>query len=89
LPIECTIFYDRSFELDIISFATPLSRIEDLKCIKNLRGNFIYFISTTGITGSQIKGFQPLEEKVKSLRDIVGSKKIMCRLWYKRKKRYS
>ena len=69
-------FYDRSFELDIIPFATPLSRIEDLECIKNLRGDFIYFISTTGITGSQRKGFQPLEEKVKSLRDIVGSKKI-------------
>jgi tryptophan synthase alpha chain len=70
-------FYERNFELDIIPFVTPVSRAEDLVCIKSLRGNFIYFISTTGITGSQIKkGFQTLKEKVESLRGIVGSKKI-------------
>ena len=69
-------FYERNFELDIIPFATPVSRVKDLESIKRLRGNFIYFISTTGITGSQIKGFQPLKGKVEALRGIVGDKKI-------------
>ena len=69
-------FYERNFDIDIIPFATPTSRLEDFECIKSLRGNFIYFISTTGITGSQTKGFEPLKEKVEALRGIVGNKKI-------------
>jgi tryptophan synthase alpha chain len=69
-------FYEGDFDLDIIPFATPVSRLEDFERIKDLRGNFIYFISTTGVTGSQMKGFEPLKEKVEALREIVGNKKI-------------
>ena len=81
-------FYNEGFDIDIIPFATPLMRANDLAYMKNLRGNFIYFISTTGVTGSNIAGLDYLKEKVEMLKSTILDRKICVGFGIKTKRDY-
>ena len=81
-------FYNDGFVIDIIPFVTPLMRAHELAYIKHLRGSFIYFISTTGITGSNINGLGYLKEKVEILKSEIGDRKICVGFGIKTKNDY-
>ena len=71
LPNEEHIFLkDRGFEMPLIPFATPESRISDLELIaERTRDGFIYFVSMRGTTGGDFSLEDDVIEKLSILRD--------------------
>lgn len=70
-------FFDKGFEIPIIPFATPESRLEDLLPLKNSFADFIYFIGLRGVTGGSVNFLdESLIKKVKTVKEIT-SKKIV------------
>ena len=52
------------YNINIINFATPESSFEDINKIKKNSRDFIYFVSTRGITGGKFKLDDETKEKV-------------------------
>jgi len=71
-------FYDHGFEIPIIPFVTPESRKKDIELIKELKGDFVYFIAIRGITGGKFDFNQPeLREKIETVKKETQKKVIM------------
>jgi tryptophan synthase alpha chain len=69
-------FYSQGLSIHIIPFVTPESRLQDLVSLKNLKGDFIYFISTRGTTGGSVINLEEIGEKAKYVKKFVPEKKL-------------
>lgn len=66
-------FIDNGFEIPIIPFATPESRVDDILPLKNCVADFIYFIGVRGVTGTKANLLdKELIKKVKSVKEITS-----------------
>ena len=75
LPIEEAsqfIVLSRPLDLDTILFVTPQTGPQRAKKIVGLSRGFIYYISTTGITGPKDLSFKAISYNVKRLKNITN-----------------
>lgn len=70
-------FYERGFEIPIIPFVTPESRIEDIKLLRNNTGDFVYFVGVRGVTGSSVDFLSSeLVKKVQLIKELTDKKVV-------------
>jgi tryptophan synthase alpha chain len=57
--------------LDLILLSAPTSSRKRLKTIAGLTRGFVYYVSMTGITGSEIRGLQEIKTRVSEIRMLT------------------
>jgi tryptophan synthase alpha chain len=71
-------FYDKGFDVPVVPFVTPESRVEDIRKAAEGNAEFIYFIGIRGITGGSVDLSSPeITERVKQIKSITDKKIVM------------
>jgi len=71
-------FYEKGFTIPIIPFVTPETRVEDMKLLKEKKGDFIYFIGIRGVTGGNMNSKKDeVASKIAELRKFTKKKIIL------------
>ncbi len=69
-------FYKRGLKIPIIPFATINSNENDLKLIKKIKADFVYFIGIKGTTGGKLELDDNIFEKIRIIRESTGKNVI-------------
>ncbi len=68
----------KSMKLSPIFLAAPTSTDDRLKLIGEVTGEFIYFVSVTGITGERDElAYREIEENIKRIKEITGKRTVV------------
>jgi tryptophan synthase alpha chain len=60
--------------LDLIPLIAPTSTPERVKAISAVAGGFLYYVSLTGITGSQLPNLDETSARVRQVRELSGGR---------------
>ncbi len=68
----------KSIKLSPIFLAAPTSTDDRLKLIGEVTGEFIYFVSVTGITGERDElAYREIEKNIKRIKEITGKRTVV------------
>jgi tryptophan synthase alpha chain len=60
--------------LDLVPLIAPTSTPERVKAIAAVAGGFLYYVSLTGITGSQLPNLDEAAARVRQVRDLSSGR---------------